>query len=254
MPNACLSSSKLTLLADVFAVLAERQDENEIRLLLGELLLRLLNADHYASYLWSESTQSFTHRIAIHMSDSNLSTYEAHYQYNDPITHRLRARAEPTLVTDIMPQHELIRTEFFNDFLRRDGLYWGVNLHVRIAGEGTGDLRIWRTRERGNFTAEDLAVLRLLAPAFRSALRRCLAEKTKVDRYSSPPKSNRGSVNFEALTSREREVARLVAHGLSDKEVAEQLHISFTTVRSHLKAVFGKLGVDSRVKVARSLS
>lgn len=254
MQNVCLSSSKLALLAEVFAVLAERQDERQIRVLLGDLLLRLLNADHYASYLWSEPAGRFTHRIAIHMSESNLSTYEAYYQYNDPITHRLRECTEPTLVTDIMPQQELVRTEFFNDFLRRDGLYWGVNLHVRIVGEGTGDVRIWRCRDRGNFSIEDLVVLKLVAPAFRAALQRCLATAATKGHCSSPIEATSSVAQCEVLTSRELEVARLVARGLSDKEVAQRLHISFTTVRSHLKAVFGKLGVDSRVKVATRLS
>jgi DNA-binding CsgD family transcriptional regulator len=253
--NVCLSNRKLALLSEVFAVLAERQEEGEIRALVGDLLLRLLNADHYASYLWSEPARQFTHRIAIHMSDSNLSTYEAYYQYHDPITHRLRERTGPTLVTDIVSQQELMRTEFFNDFLTRDGLHWGINLHVRLAGEGTGDLRIWRGRGRENFDAEDVAVLQMVAPAFRAALRRCLGggicqdEEPRIVRTEFDDDDSVGT-----LTSRELQVARLVADGLSDKEVAQRLEISFTTVRSHLKAVFGKLGVDSRVKLATRLA
>lgn len=248
--NLSLSSSNTVILSELFAILAERQDQGEIRKLLGETLLRILRADHYASYLWSDAAGHFTHRIAIHMSDANLSQYEEHYQYHDPITHRLRACTEPTLVTDILPQQDLMRTEFFNDFLRRDGLFWGVNLHVRVAGVGTGDLRIWRSRNRENFGAEDLAVLRFVAPAFRAALKRCLANA------EAPEPEDRCSqvIPLEtALTARELQVARLVVSGLSDKEVAQQLAISFATVRSHIKAMFRKLGVDSRMKLAARL-
>lgn len=253
--NVCLSNRKMALLSEVFAVLAERQDASEIRALLGELLMRLLNADYYASYVWSESAGQFTQRIAINMTDSNLSRYEQYYQHHDPIARRLRERTVPTLVTEVIPQQELMRTEFFNDFLSRDGLHWGVNLHVPIEGEGTGDLRIWRGHGRDNFDAEDLAILNLIAAPFRAALRRCLGVSI------APPSSEALSLRLppeereevSTLTSREFEVARLVADGLSDKEVAQRLQISFTTVRSHLKAVFGKLGVDSRVKVATRL-
>lgn len=252
--NVCLSNRKLALLSEVFAVLAERQEESEIRALVGEQLLRLLNAEQYASYLWSEPAEQFTQRIAINMSDSNLGCYEAYYQYHDPITHRLRERTAPTLVTDILPQQELMQTEFFNDFLSRDGLHWGVNLHVRIAGEGTGDLRIWRGRGRDNFDAEDLAVLQLVAPAFRAALRRCLGLSGKDPESLLVHADSDDDEEVGTLTSRELQVARLVADGLSDKEVAQRLQISFTTVRSHLKAVFGKLGVDSRVKLATRLA
>ncbi|HKO91283.1 MAG TPA: LuxR C-terminal-related transcriptional regulator, partial [Polyangiaceae bacterium] len=53
-----------------------------------------------------------------------------------------------------------------------------------------------------------------------------------------------------SLTEREGEIARLVARGFSDKEIAQRLEISFTTVRTHLKRAFHKLGIDNRVKLA----
>ena len=48
------------------------------------------------------------------------------------------------------------------------------------------------------------------------------------------------------LTAREVEVLRLIAQGLTDAQVADQLVISPHTVNSHLKAIYGKLGVSSR--------
>jgi DNA-binding NarL/FixJ family response regulator len=53
------------------------------------------------------------------------------------------------------------------------------------------------------------------------------------------------------LTAREVEVLRLVAQGLSDAQVAEQLVISPRTVNSHLTSIYNKLGVDSRTAASR---
>jgi DNA-binding NarL/FixJ family response regulator len=50
----------------------------------------------------------------------------------------------------------------------------------------------------------------------------------------------------EQLSSREIEVLQLVAEGESNSEIAEQLHISQATVKSHLVNIFGKLGVSDR--------
>ncbi len=53
------------------------------------------------------------------------------------------------------------------------------------------------------------------------------------------------------LTRREVEVLRLVADGLSDVQIAEQLVISRRTVSTHLTAIYGKLGVNSRSAATR---
>jgi LuxR family maltose regulon positive regulatory protein len=61
----------------------------------------------------------------------------------------------------------------------------------------------------------------------------------------------------EPLTEREVEVLRLIAAGLSNPEIAEELFIAVSTVKSHVNHIYGKLGVDNRVQAinrARSLA
>ena len=41
---------------------------------------------------------------------------------------------------------------------------------------------------------------------------------------------------------------RLLAEGLSDKEIAERLYVGSGTVRNHVVSIFGKLGVHSRLQ------
>lgn len=48
------------------------------------------------------------------------------------------------------------------------------------------------------------------------------------------------------LSARELEVLGLVAHGLSNRDIARRLVVSEATVKTHLNHVFGKLGVDNR--------
>jgi DNA-binding NarL/FixJ family response regulator len=58
----------------------------------------------------------------------------------------------------------------------------------------------------------------------------------------------------EALSDREREVAGLVEQRLTNREIAERLVLSEKTVEHHMSRIFGKLGVRSRVEVARSMA
>jgi DNA-binding CsgD family transcriptional regulator/sugar lactone lactonase YvrE len=53
-----------------------------------------------------------------------------------------------------------------------------------------------------------------------------------------------------SLTRREREVATLVAQGLTNREIATRLFISERTAESHVEQIRGKLGVHSRVQIA----
>jgi len=56
------------------------------------------------------------------------------------------------------------------------------------------------------------------------------------------------------LTAREGEIAELVAAGRTNREVAEQLVLSTRTIEAHLRSIYGKLGVRSRVELARELT
>ena len=55
---------------------------------------------------------------------------------------------------------------------------------------------------------------------------------------------------LELLTQRERQIARLVAEGLSNKEIARQLNVSDGTVKVHLYNIFQKLEITNRTVLA----
>ena len=54
----------------------------------------------------------------------------------------------------------------------------------------------------------------------------------------------------EPLTPREQEILELIAAGLTNREIAEQLVVSPETVKKHARAIYGKLGVRSRTEAA----
>jgi DNA-binding CsgD family transcriptional regulator len=61
----------------------------------------------------------------------------------------------------------------------------------------------------------------------------------------------RPTFGWDSLSETERRVADLVARGHSNKEIAERLYMSHRTVGSHLYRIFPKLGLRSRVELAR---
>lgn len=246
-----LSRFQSDVLARVMTTLAEPHEEREIRIRVGELMLDLLGAQHYASYVWDDTQQCFDRGVQLNMDPANLAQYQRHYQYHDPITLKMQQHRRAVRVTDVLPQSQLRRTEFFNDFLARDGLYWGVNLYAWQADRNIGDMRIWRDRKRENFSRDDLEMLDLVRPALVAALHR---SRDVVDLPQCAGLVAGGVPNGAAVLSpREREVAVLAACGLPDKEIARRLGIAAATVRTHIDHAFRKLGVDNRVSMVRKL-
>jgi DNA-binding NarL/FixJ family response regulator len=60
----------------------------------------------------------------------------------------------------------------------------------------------------------------------------------------------RTTVPMEALTDRETDVVRAVARGRTNHEIAADLFVAVSTVKTHLAAAQAKLGVRNRVEVA----
>jgi DNA-binding CsgD family transcriptional regulator len=58
-----------------------------------------------------------------------------------------------------------------------------------------------------------------------------------------------GSASWDSLTEAERRIARLVASGMTNKLIADKLTLSRHTVDAHLKHIFTKLGIHSRVEL-----
>jgi DNA-binding NarL/FixJ family response regulator len=80
----------------------------------------------------------------------------------------------------------------------------------------------------------------LLAPAVTRRL---------VERFAQRRPPTKASVRVaDDLTARELEVLRLVASGLSNSEIAGELHVSSTTVKTHVARVLMKLGLRDRVQ------
>ena len=82
----------------------------------------------------------------------------------------------------------------------------------------------------------------LIAP---SVTARLLAEFSESAAQSRPP-----AQPVEPLTAREEEVIRTVARGRTNAEIAEELYISLSTVKTHLASLMTKLGARNRVEIA----
>jgi DNA-binding NarL/FixJ family response regulator len=86
-----------------------------------------------------------------------------------------------------------------------------------------------------------------VAQELRQLVQRETGSKTETEARSGTSTA----VGAECLTAAERAVVHLVAQGLTNKQVAGQLYVSHRTVDSHVSHALAKLGLTSRVQLAR---
>ncbi len=98
------------------------------------------------------------------------------------------------------------------------------------------------------FADEGAPMARLLGLAAGQGI--CPAYAGRLLAVMGAPRPKRGDL-LEPLSEREVEVLRLLAAGLSNREIAGELVITENTVRSHCKSIFGKLGAHKRWDAAR---
>jgi len=84
----------------------------------------------------------------------------------------------------------------------------------------------------------------------RNVIPHLLEELTSFTERSQKDSLLEDNVSLDCLTTRERQVASLVAHGSSNKEIALMLNITERTVKAHLTSVFFKLKISDRLRLA----
>jgi LuxR family maltose regulon positive regulatory protein len=117
-------------------------------------------------------------------------------------------------------------------------------------GEPEGYIRVFIDEGAPMVTLLRHAQRRGVAPAYVGALLDAGGTGSQVSSPATP-------TLIESLSARERELLRLLAAGLSTTEISAQLFITAGTVRNHLKSIYGKLDVHSRLQAverARVLS
>ena len=128
------------------------------------------------------------------------------------------------IVMDLLPVHEEI-AEFVNagvaGFILKDATFDDFVGTIRSVAEG---VRVLPPRMTGT----------LFSQIARAAVQRGASEALEAVR----------------MTQREREVIALIADGMSNKEIAIQLHIATDTVKSHVRNVMDKLALHSRLQIA----
>lgn len=218
--------------------LAGSRDYSELRARVMDGIGAVMPSRAWALYRLDEKLKP-ADIAAQHVNDAFLLRYEEAGRENDPMWAELVATHLPChnlmpLSADEWHRHRLY-THLTSRMVGLDHV-----LQAPLLGEGriVGTLNVGRCHGDPPYGDEEIAAATVISHHLSSAL-------------AALPD---GDQELADLTDRELEIARLVAAGLNNREIAGCLSISRNTVKEALKRVFRKAGVDSRAELAARLA
>jgi DNA-binding CsgD family transcriptional regulator len=184
-------------------------------------------------------------RIADHLLDSKQSS-----QHAQPIPALLKLKGEALLALKQFKKAEQDLEGAKTGAEQRDALplLWQIHrslgwLYKKQKNTEKMEREFARARQVLHTLAANIQEEQLRASFLHAAFETLPKERTLSRRQSE-------AEQFGGLTSREREVARFLSQGKSNREIAEALVLSERTVENHVGNILTKLGFDSRAQIA----
>lgn len=165
------------------------------------------------------------------------------YHAVDPFAPRRWAHTTATVVgvADVGGRAAVSRS-LYGAFLAEHGLGPQASIYLRHEGRIVATIALLRGIDDPDFSPAVLAQLRRVQPFLQEAYALARARRPVPD-----PQAR--MLDEAGLTRREREVARLVAAGATNADIARAMFVSQATVKTHVSRILSKLGVRTRTEL-----
>jgi len=240
---------------DLVAAIGAIPDIDKVRRVTLEMLRELLWFDHGKFFLNHPTTGLFQgNPVFLDTPRESLEPYLRYYFHIDEVhqsysaSGRLIARSTDLLAYEVWTN----RSEYYNDFLRTYSAHYMLGFDLKVGQTVFGVLCLHRQKSTGDFSTKDIYLLQLIYPHLLNRLRWHHALEAS-SRKLWIPQTQQACIApaspFAPLTTRERDIVKLVLSGAANQEIAAKLDISVNTVKMHLQNVFTKLGIKRRTQL-----
>jgi len=213
--------------------------QNEILMLLNGSL----SSSRIISYLLDSDSKPICHKSTSFQHAMHQEYINTYYKSDPLYPANFRDTNEGIVkMSDLVPLHNRSKSDYVRNFI----LPWNINDNIemffRVDGKLVAGISILLQNQKKDLTTNDLTHLHRYIE-FTLAQILVTAEKNDYDSFC----------DTHGLTAKERMVAQLAIQGLANKSIANELHCSVATVKTHLQNIFAKLAVNSKVEMTSLL-
>jgi DNA-binding CsgD family transcriptional regulator len=228
-------------LHQLFHDIATAQTEVELRSRFMDQVSELFGVHRWGIYLLDDSRQ-LSSVDAVGVSDDFVDRYQKFGKSVDPLLQYVMQYHAPAHEELVLPVGTWKQCELYQRCCSQYGHEHVMTGAIVGQGELIGTVNFARVGITPAFNALDLAKLTAVTTHFSARL----AELRRMAHQGPNPL-------YERLTAREQQIAALVARGLTNAEIGQQLWITQNSVKQALKRMFRKLEVSARTEMVAKL-
>jgi DNA-binding CsgD family transcriptional regulator len=198
------------------------------------------------------SRPEYFNSVADVLSDEALASYYDTYAAQDYTTWSFNPEY-PVAYRDLDLIDPAVRDRapIYLEWMKPLGLYYGMGCTIVGSGLLYGSVTLFNGPDDGDFSDADLRVLTELSHHLSTHF--ALLWPHGYDEEAFRQTTLEELAAEHAITGREREVLALLAQGRTNRQIAEELFLSESTVKKHVNAIYRKLGVSNRMQLAKAV-
>lgn len=204
-------------------------------------ILNSLAIDAFFAYSIQSNLMTSEHFYQ-NLSVPTVEHYLEHMQEHDPLFIQNSIKKKQNIM--VLSQQEEI-SDTYRGFMQDNQIGDNVELYFTYQGRPVKGMSLIRAQEKGPFTATELRFLQsyyLFANHYFDLNFResGVAKMTDLQQYH--------------VTKKEQQIIKLICHGQNNKQIADSLFVSVSTVKTHIQHIFQKIDVASKHQLVTKLS
>ncbi|HOV79986.1 MAG TPA: ATP-binding protein [Bacillota bacterium] len=222
-----LSVDELQILMEISRIVNSNLDLDEMLQTVHSYLPKLIPHKKSCLFFYQETTGKVTIQSNIGLSDRLIKFLTENLASDFLFKQQLKTKTG-WRSTDIYTVEEIKKTQFFQNFLRREGILYSMGAPILIEGNFIGTVQVSRPESRQDFSARDLKMLELVANQIGIAVKNALT-------YEKGLKEKDLIINI--LEQKVKQAERLASLGRAAAIIAHEVKNPLTSMRLSLYSI-----------------